>query len=152
MIAAASHGESILRYGADPSMWQMREGAQGDNLAGEYRAAGVHLVKANNDRLSGLSYVREALAWEPPRGDRSGLRREPRLQIFEGCVNLIRTLPSLPYDNIRVEDVDTRSEDHAYDALRYGLALERQAVGNPRDLYGEVLPEVVRAEGLEGAA
>lgn len=45
----------------------------------------------------------------------------PGLMVFETCANLIRTLPGLPYDETNVEDVDSSSEDHAYDALRYGL-------------------------------
>lgn len=47
---------------------------------------------------------------------------EPGLVVFETCANLIRTLPALPYDAVRVEDVDTHAEDHAYDALRYALS------------------------------
>ena len=53
--------------------------------------------------------------------------KPPRLQVFANCVNLIRTLPALPYDNVRVEDVDTHAEDHGYDALRYGLGVERKS-------------------------
>lgn len=81
--------------------------------------------------------LREGLKWRP--ADRSpGSRRngkmeihrrlaideytgEPRLKIFSNCVNLIRTLSIIPIDKNNVEDVDTKSEDHAYDALRYGL-------------------------------
>lgn len=44
-----------------------------------------------------------------------------KLKIFKSCRNLIRTLPSLPLDSNDMEDIDTTSEDHAYDALRYGL-------------------------------
>jgi hypothetical protein len=44
---------------------------------------------------------------------------EPRLRIFENCPNLIRQLNSLPLDKNNPEDVDTKAEDHAYDALRY---------------------------------
>jgi len=45
-----------------------------------------------------------------------------KLKIFNTCRNLLRTLPMLPLDDNDPEDVDTRSEDHAYDALRYGCA------------------------------
>lgn len=44
-----------------------------------------------------------------------------KLKIFKTCRNLIRTLPILPLDNNDMEDIDTKAEDHAYDALRYGL-------------------------------
>ncbi len=124
-IKAASLGEKIYMHVADPSMWQKREGLAGDTLADEYMREGIQLVKANNNRLPGKGYVHEALNWkELPATGR--IIKPPRLRIFEGCVNLIRTLPALPYDRINVEDVDTHAEDHAYDALRYGLALERQ--------------------------
>lgn len=45
--------------------------------------------------------------------------KEPGLRIFSNCRNLIRTLGTLPNDKSNYEDVDTTSEDHAYDALRY---------------------------------
>ena len=46
---------------------------------------------------------------------------EPKLRIFNNCKNLLRTFPLLPTDRNNPEDVDTRVEDHAYDALRYGV-------------------------------
>lgn len=121
-VNAASAGERTWLYAADPSMWQKREGVTGDCLAKEYEAEGIRLVRANNDRLAGLNAVHEALSWkELP--NRQQLRA-PRLQVFSTCTNTVRTLPALPYDNIRVEDVDTDAEDHPYDALRYGLMAE----------------------------
>lgn len=45
----------------------------------------------------------------------------PKMQVFANCKNLIRTLPALPIDGLDPEDIDTTAEDHAYDALRYGL-------------------------------
>lgn len=44
-----------------------------------------------------------------------------KLQIFEVCYNLIRTLPALIYSETRVEDVDDNCEDHAPEAIRIGL-------------------------------
>ena len=40
---------------------------------------------------------------------------------FNNCTNLISQLPSIPLDKKNPEDVDTHSEDHLYDALRYGI-------------------------------
>lgn len=131
-IRLASAGETIWLYAADPSMWQKREGVSGDSLAQEYANVGVELTQANNNRLAGLSVVREALKWRDlPTGE---VVQKPRLQVFDSCRNLIRTLPALPYDNIKTEDVDTDAEDHVYDALRYGLMAERQ----PRAFSGEI--------------
>ena len=41
--------------------------------------------------------------------------------LFATCRDLIRTLPALQHDAARPEDVDTDSEDHAADAMRYGV-------------------------------
>ena len=46
---------------------------------------------------------------------------EPRLVFFNSCINTISQLPALPLDKNNPEDVDTNSEDHLYDALRYGV-------------------------------
>ncbi len=46
--------------------------------------------------------------------------KEPGIRVFKTCKNLVRTLSTLPLDKSNQEDVDTHSEDHAYDALRYG--------------------------------
>jgi len=43
------------------------------------------------------------------------------LQVLKNCRNLIRTLPSLPYSDSHPEELDDKSEDHAYDSLTYGL-------------------------------
>ena len=45
----------------------------------------------------------------------------PMWYCFKTCVNLIRTLPALQHDMDNPEDCDTDGEDHAPDALRYGL-------------------------------
>lgn len=124
-IGIARGQDVIVRgYWADPSMWQKREGVKGNSLAEEYMAAGIRLQKANNDRIAGWDAVHDALAWK--QSDIGQMVKFPRVQIFETCPNLIRTLPALPYDEHRTEDADTDAEDHAPDALRYGLMAERQ--------------------------
>jgi len=44
-----------------------------------------------------------------------------KLYVFNTCKSFIRTFPSLVIDGVNVEDVDTKCEDHAYDAARYFL-------------------------------
>lgn len=44
-----------------------------------------------------------------------------KLKFFRNCRNLIRTLPVLPLDINDLEDINTKSDDHCYDSLRYGL-------------------------------
>jgi len=45
----------------------------------------------------------------------------PRLMICSNCVNLIRTLPEMIYDDKNVEDIADGLEDHAPESLRYGV-------------------------------
>lgn len=75
--------------------------------------------------LGGWDQVRERLQGEEGR---------PMLFIFSTCVHLIRTLPALPHDRNRAEDVDSDAEDHAPDSLRYGCMSRpwvRDAPGTP---------------------
>tara|TARA_R100001460_G_scaffold32990_2_gene64515 strand:- start:213 stop:488 length:276 start_codon:yes stop_codon:yes gene_type:complete len=44
---------------------------------------------------------------------------EPRMKIFNTCQNTIKQLAGIPLSKTNSEDVDTKAEDHAYDALRY---------------------------------
>lgn len=89
----------------------------------QYQTCGVFAEPANNDRLSGISRVHTYLESAPACAHHraKGLTECPRLHIFENCTDLIRTMPFLPRDPNRPEDVDTDAEDHAYDALRYLL-------------------------------
>lgn len=81
--------------------------------------------RAVNDRLAGVAAISDLLRVRP-----DGL---PRLLIYSTCRNLIRTLPALPRDPKRPEDVDTKAEDHAYDALRYLIGELRRAQLSPTD-------------------
>ena len=46
---------------------------------------------------------------------------KPRLVFFNNCTEIISQLPAIPLDKKNPEDIDTHSEDHLYDALRYGI-------------------------------
>lgn len=107
--------EKIAVTYADPAMWA-KKNVRGivTSSADEYRLNKVVLTEGDNNRLEGKRKVDRMLM---PMLD--GL---PGLIVFNTCTNLVRTLPALPYDELQTEDVDTDSEDHAYDALRYGLS------------------------------
>lgn len=108
--------EKILYTLADPSTFA-KTGHEGESIEQTMRKAGVPLTRANNDRLAGKQVVHEHLRIF------TGEDGKPtaKLKIFVNCINLIRTLPQLIYDEHNPEDVNTDGEDHAYDALRYGL-------------------------------
>ncbi|MEO7016303.1 MAG: hypothetical protein ABI067_07140, partial [Leifsonia sp.] len=104
---------------ADPAMWAKRGDAE--SIAAAYADEGCFIEPANNDRLSGWQRIHTYLAEAPACAQHRAMGWEtcPMLHIFSGCVDLIRTLPNLPYDQKRVEDVDTNADDHDADALRY---------------------------------
>ena len=45
----------------------------------------------------------------------------PKLRFHKRCKNCIRTIPKLPYDEKKEEDVLTTAEDHCYDMAGYLL-------------------------------
>lgn len=113
-----NHESISLRY-ADPAIWKGAGNQNtGETVAQMFTTEHIYFQPAVNDRIAGKNAWHDALS---PHKD-----GKPKLQIFSSCVNLIRTLPSLPYDLHRVEDVDTKAEDHLYDAGRYGLVNQRK--------------------------
>ncbi len=112
-------GNEQLSYTvASPDAWQQRGmSGSGDiggmSIAEVFSNGGVPLLRADNSRVAGWQRIREYLA-EAPDG-------RPQLSIFSSCTNLIRTLPTLIFDEHNAEDVSSNCEDHAPEALRYGL-------------------------------
>ncbi len=126
IASLTGEGENILITLADPSMWTKKSIArQVLTSADVYNLHGVPLRPGENDRLIGKRRVHDALAMMDD--------GKPGLLVFENCKNLVRTLPALTYDQTNVEDVDTDGEDHAYDALRYGLSYKVRARREPEE-------------------
>ena len=71
---------------------------------------GIRFRRGDNSRTAGWDQLRQRMI---------GDDNVPMLYFFETCTDLIRTLPILVHDNNRVEDIDTRQEDHAADETRY---------------------------------
>ncbi len=117
--AELSNGEEIAYTVASPDLWQRRGqsmitrgGFEGETLAEIFTKSGMPVTPADNTRVAGWQRVRDYLAISP-----DGL---PRWQCFSDCVNLIRTLPAMQYSKLNREDA-ADGEDHAPEALRYGL-------------------------------
>lgn len=83
-----------------------------------YEATGgwLNWRRGNNDRINGWGIMREYIRPFKLDGETTS-----KLIFFETCKEAIRTIPALVYDSNKIEDVDTNSEDHAGDAVRYGL-------------------------------
>lgn len=124
--------EKLAYRVADPSIWA--HSGVGPPIADQYRDAGMLVRRANNARIDGWARVREYLRLDPD-------SHLPRLFIFANCTNLIRTLPALVHDQHRPEDLDTKGEDHAADALRYLLMSRPFTARSPQAAYNPRIPE-----------
>jgi len=123
-IVDASGEEHLLLKVLDPSMFNLRTEQQRPSIAAVYASHGVWpVVPGMNSRKQGWAIVRRALARDTG---------PARLQVFaEKCPNLLRTLPTMVVDPLDPEDLADKvgsqpTEDHAVDALRYGLCAEAQ--------------------------
>ena len=106
---------NIIRV-ADTSIFDKDRGDSiADQMAPGYygRHKGVVFHKCDKSRLPGKMEVHERL-----RFNEDGY---PAMYVFSTCKDWIRTVPNLPYDETKTEDVDTDAEDHDYDATRYFL-------------------------------
>jgi phage terminase large subunit len=105
----------------------------GGTVADAYRAQGIRLERANDDRIAGagkiLSLLGDAEATsKDEQGNLVPAPIVPSLFIHARCGRLIETLPALQHDPHRPEDVlktdcDSEGEggDDAYDSARYGI-------------------------------
>jgi len=116
-ILQAEEGDRVRDFVLDSSAWQDR-GTVGPSIAETMIKRGCRWRpsdRSKGSRVHGKLEVHRRLATYDVAGT-----RVPRLTIFSTCKNLIRTLPLLTVDENNPEDVNTKLEDHPYDALRYG--------------------------------
>jgi hypothetical protein len=98
------------------------------SIADDMMLEGIHWTRA--DKSSGS----RVLGWEKLRSmlkqsllDR---REDPAMFIFENCGDFLRTVPALPRDKVKIDDVDTESEDHIGDEARYRAFTRSQHFGS----------------------
>ena len=93
---------------ADTAIW-IEDG--GPSIAERMMSQGIYFQKADKQRLPGWDQVHSRLAF-----DDNGF---PMMYVFSNCKAFIRTIPTLQYDDVKVEDLDTEGEDHVADEVRY---------------------------------
>ncbi len=100
----------------------------GPSIAETMARNGVWWNRADNRRVQGAG---PAGGWDQVRSRLRGEEYEvaddgaliyttPMVYFMDCCVHIIRTLPTLPSDPNKPDDVDTHAEDHPADTLRYG--------------------------------
>lgn len=110
-----------------PADNQIFQTTQSDELTIAVKMAnlGVEWERSNKSpgsRINGLQLVRDRLE-QTTRCEGKGL------YVMDHCTSAISTIPVLPRDKVKLDDVDTDAEDHPYDVWRY------------RVLKSDVVPE-----------
>jgi hypothetical protein len=114
ITALARHWRLKPEGVADDAIFGRHGGAAG-TIADEFRSAGVTFTPARKgERVAGWEIMRRMLqdAGKPDR---------PGLYVSRLCEYWWATVPSLPRDPRKTDDVDSRAADHAADACRYAL-------------------------------
>lgn len=93
---------------ADPSIW---DASRGESVAESASKHGIYFSPGENSRIQGWMQCHYRLYF-----DENGF---PMMYVFNNCKHFIRTIPALQYDDHKVEDLDTDSEDHQADEFRY---------------------------------
>lgn len=99
---------------ADSSIF---DSENGNCIAEDMANRGVYWTRADKSpgsRIAGWEKMRNRFkaAWKAPMED-------PGLFFFDNCIHAIRTIPVLPRDEKKPQDVNTQSEDHEPDSIRY---------------------------------
>lgn len=115
-------GEAIAYSVADPAIF-IADG--GPSRAEVFARNGVHFMRADNKRVSGNGAMG---GWDEMRQRLKGAGGVPMLFVSAHCRDFIRTVPVLPHDPMRPEDIDTDAEDHIADEARYAC-MSRPWVG-----------------------
>lgn len=94
----------------------------GETIAEIYHRNGVIAEPSPKDRVAGWNLFHEYLRPQPLNGE-----AVPKMKFFKTCINAIKFIPTLIHDELDPEDLDTRGEDHAADAISYGLQFMHEA-------------------------
>jgi hypothetical protein len=149
-LLCAKLDRPVRLIAADSSIWgvpttqgrgfpNMAEEIQGGINAG-WTEGGAHgacpwmfsVPKGKDSRLMRVQLLHKYL--KAPEG------ATPRIRFLKSAVNCVTTIPKLPPDPKDMEDVDTASNDHFYDALTYWMMsrpplVDAPVVPKPRDKH-----------------
>jgi hypothetical protein len=91
--------------------------SNGNCIADDFARLGVRwqpCSKGAGSRVAGWERMRQMLteAAKP-------IPEAQCLVVLDSCIHACRTLPTLPRDKGKTDDIDTDAEDHAADMIRY---------------------------------
>ena len=141
LVLQAEENDGVIRYGVlDSSCWAKR-GDTGPSIAETMIIEGCRWRPADRSagsRVAGKQQLHKRLQTDP-------FTEQPRLVITSNCVNTIAQLPIIPLDKKNPEDIDTKAEDHIYDAIRYGI------MSRPRSSLFDYNPLTTTHAGMRSA-
>lgn len=112
-ILERDQGEAFSYSVADPAIFAEDGGPARSEIFARHQ---VFFRRADNKRVTGNGAMG---GWDEMRQRLKGKDDVPMLYVFDTCRDFIRTVPSLPHDPGRMEDIDTSAEDHIADEARY---------------------------------
>ena len=127
--------------GLDSSAW-----SKGDGRGGQWRTIAeliqnginralkkdrfplIEAPRGAGSRVQGKQIFHQLLKFDRDKNGNVPSWLAPKLTFHPLCTYAIRTIPALPVDQRNPEDVDTDADDHAFDGVRYGLAVRMPEV------------------------
>lgn len=127
--------------GLDSSAWSKGDGRGGqwrtiaeliqtgiNRALKEQRFPLIEAPRGAGSRVTGKQLFHNMLKFDRDKHGNVPSWLAPKLTFSPTCTHAIRTIPALPVAPKNPEDVDTDAEDHAFDAVRYGLAVRMPEV------------------------
>lgn len=121
-IAKLETREEDLRYGVLDSACWARTGVTAPSISEEINKVLVHkglvpFMPSSKGRLEGANVFKQRLIGNTLEDG----TYKPAIKFFSTCIHCLRTIPMIGHDKHKPELPDTDSEDHAYDAVAYGV-------------------------------
>lgn len=122
MIGSGLIGKKPKPGPADDPVFDVSRGTSMASQMGKYQIYWTKPSKGPGSRITGWQLIESRLkaAIDSP-------MENPGLFVFNTCRHLRRTLPILPRDQKRQDDIDTSTEDHLADALRLRVLVGHHA-------------------------
>ena len=117
-------GLNVMPGPADSALYAAENGVC---IADDMARQGIRWTPADKSpgsRITGWEAIRKRLKAATPSLGRT--MEDPGLFVFDTCRHFIRTVPTLPRDTNKPDDLDTHAEDHIADEVRYRVLAVRK--------------------------
>lgn len=121
-IADLETREEDLHYGVLDSACWARTGVTAPSISEEIndvlvKKGLIPFIPSSKGRLEGANIFKQRLIGNSLEDG----TYKPAIKFFSTCIHCLRTIPMIGHDKHKPELPDTDSEDHAYDAVAYGV-------------------------------